>query len=75
MTSRDRTVPLILPDQDSNEIQDVYRRVADLVNDYNMQGKCTITFVQFDLRGGNFGGNQRDYRGCYVARERVDLNG
>lgn len=67
---RDRTVPVILPDADSDDIQAAYRCVAELVEDYNMAHLAKIACVQFDVIGGEFGGSQRDYRGCYVSRDR-----
>lgn len=67
---RDRTVPVILPDSDSDELQQIYRQVAKLVEEYNAQNVCQIMCVQFDAVGGNFGGRQRDYHGTYVYRDR-----
>ena len=73
MQHKDRTVPVILPSQDSDDLQVAYRMVADLVEDYNRHYGCQIVCVQFDLVGGEFGGMQRDYRGCYVTRDRVEV--
>ena len=71
--ARDRTLPVILPDADSDDLQEVYRLVADLVDGYNAGRVSKIVCVQVDLIGGEYGGRQRDYRGCYVARDRCGL--
>lgn len=72
MAARDRTVPVILPDRDSDELQEAYRRVAALVELYNAGHASQIVCMQFDLVGGLYGGSQRDYRGCYVFRDRLE---
>lgn len=69
---RNKSVTAILPDQDSDELQFAYKRFAELVEGFNARCQCQITCVQFDVIGGVFGGLQRDYRGCYVCRDRVD---
>lgn len=72
MVRKDRSVPVILPGQDSDELQLAYKRVADLVEGYNASNRCQIVCIQFDVVGGVYGGFQRDYRGCYVYRDRMD---
>lgn len=69
----DRQLPVILPDADSDDLQDAYRCVSDLVSAYNRCHASQMVSVQFDVVGGEYGGCQRDYRGCYVARDRCDL--
>lgn len=69
---RDRTVPVILPDCDSNDLQDAYKLVQRMTESFNASHTSQIVHVQFDLTGQVYGGNQRDYRGCYVSRDRVD---
>lgn len=71
--SRDRTVPVILPDADSDDVQAAYAMLARMVESYNAVHVAQIVCADFTLVGGEYGGKQRDYRGCYVNRDRTVL--
>ena len=70
---RDRTVPVILPDQDSDDVQAAYAAVARMVEEFNAGHDAQIVVADFVLVGGMYGGRQRDYKGCYVNRDRTVL--
>lgn len=70
---RDRTVPVILPDADSDDVQAAYAVVAHMVEEYNAHHVAQMVCAEFTLVGGEYGGRQRDYRGCYVNRDRMVL--